>query len=78
MATKQDVLNDALHLSPHQRAELVVDLLNSLEPTGPTQDRSEAEWLAEVERRARAAMAGTPGLSWDEALRLVHNRLAQQ
>jgi putative addiction module component (TIGR02574 family) len=76
MATKQDVLKDALHLSPDQRAELVADLLNSLEPAVPTQDRSEAEWLREVQRRARAAMAGTPGLSWDEALRLVHSRLA--
>lgn len=78
MATKQDILKDALRLLPDQRAELVVDLLNSLEPAVPTQDRSEAEWLREVQRRVRAAMAGTPGLSWDEALRMVYSRLAQQ
>ena len=75
MATKQDLLNEALQFSPDQRAQLVVELLNSLEPAVSTQDRSEAEWLKEVQRRTRAAMAGTPGLSWDEALRLVQKRL---
>ena len=77
MSTKEDLQKEGLQLTPDQRAQLVADLLSSLEPTVPTQDRNEAEWLREVERRARAAMAGMPGLSWDEALSLVRNRLAQ-
>lgn len=63
---------EALQLSDEARAELAVDLLASLVPPDL---RSEGEWIAEVERRARAALGGEPGVSWDEARRQVEERL---
>ena len=54
----QQLLKDALQLPDQQRAELVVELLDSLPSVEPGQERSDAQWLAEIERRARAAQAG--------------------
>jgi putative addiction module component (TIGR02574 family) len=53
----QQLLKDALQLPDQQRAELVIELLDSLQPTEPGQERSDTQWLAEIERRARAAQA---------------------
>ena len=50
-----------------KRAELVIELLDSLEPPLSGEQRTDDAWIAEVERRARAALAGSPGISWDEA-----------
>jgi len=36
------------------------------------------DWLAEIERRARAAIAGEPGLSWEEVRAEVERRLADK
>ena len=47
----------ALRLAPNQRARLVTELLATLEPDVPTQQRTEAEWIEELERRARAGSA---------------------
>lgn len=74
----QQLLKDALGLTDQQRAELVVELLDSLHPVEPGQERSDAEWLAEIERRARAAQAGSPGVSWEEARKQVLDRLPKQ
>ena len=46
---------------------LVAELLASLEPDVPGEARSADEWVAEIERRARAAIAGAPGLDPAEA-----------
>jgi putative addiction module component (TIGR02574 family) len=73
----EQLLKDALRLPEDERATLVIELLSSLEPT-PSQPRSEREWLAEVERRARAALAGKTGLTWDEAVTRVTDRLARR
>lgn len=70
------VLGEALKLAPDERARIVAELLATLEPDLPGQDRSEAEWVHEIERRARAAIAGSPGLSWTEARAQVQNRLS--
>jgi hypothetical protein len=40
------------------------------------QDQNEQEWISEVERRARAAKAGDPGLSWEEVRSSIERRLA--
>jgi hypothetical protein len=65
MATSaEDVLKDALQLSEGERARVAAELLASLEPDIETRD-GEA-WVAEVERRAQAAVGGLPGLSWGE------------
>jgi putative addiction module component (TIGR02574 family) len=73
----EDVLRDALELADKERAELVIELLDSLEPALPS-DRTDEAWIGEVERRARAALAGSPGVSWDTARAQVKDRLAGQ
>ena len=74
----QQLLKDALQLSDDERAGLVAELLDSLDPAVPSEGRSEAEWIAEVQRRARAAIAGQPGIPWDQALAQVTDRLAHK
>ena len=74
----QQLLTEALQLPDQQRAELVVELLDSLPSAEPGQERSDTQWLAEVERRARAAQAGTAGVSWEEARKQVLDRLPKR
>ena len=74
----RQLLKDALQLPDDQRAGLVVELLDSLEPAVPSEGRSEAEWIVEVQRRARAAIAGQPGIAWDQALAQVTDRLTHK
>jgi hypothetical protein len=73
--TAEDVLKDALQLSEGERARVAAELLASLEPDLETRD-GEA-WVAEVERRAQAAVGGLPGLSWDETRTRVEERLSR-
>ena len=74
-SAKARLLEEALQLPPDQRAELAGDLLATLEPDTPSEQRTEAEWIAEIERRARAAMAGSPGVFWSEARAQIQSRL---
>ena len=74
----EQLRKDALQLPEDQRAGLVAELLDSLEPAVPSEGRSEAEWIAEVQRRARAAIAGKPGIPWDQALAQVTDRLTHK
>ena len=74
----QQLLKDALQLPDQQRAELVVELLDSLPPAESGQVRSEAAWLAEIDRRARAAQAGVPGVAWEEVRKQVLDRLPKR
>ena len=74
----QQLLKDALQLPDQQRAELVVELLDSLPPAEPGQERSDAQWLMEIERRARAAQAGAASVSWEEARKQVLDRLPKR
>ncbi len=62
----KNILKQALLLPDDERAEVVADLLDSLHPSGPSEARSDEDWIAEVERRARAALAGSPALSWEQ------------
>jgi putative addiction module component (TIGR02574 family) len=64
------VLADALRLDLDARAELVSELLASLD--GPADPDAEAAWSAEIERRVAAIEAGTVKLeSWEEAKRRI-------
>jgi putative addiction module component (TIGR02574 family) len=63
----KQILKQALLLPDSERAEVIAELLDSLPPAGPSEARSDEEWIAEVERRARAALGGSPGLSWEQA-----------
>ena len=74
----QQLLKDALQLPEQQRAELVVELLDSLPSAEPGQERSDAQWLAEIEHRARAAQTGAGGVSWEEARKQVLDRLPKR
>jgi putative addiction module component (TIGR02574 family) len=70
------VLEEALKLAPEERARIVSELLASLEPDTPGDQRTEADWIQELERRARAAMAGSPGVSWTTARDQIQTRLS--
>jgi putative addiction module component (TIGR02574 family) len=72
----QKVLKEALELPEGERADLVCQLLDSFGSSSQSPERSDEEWIAEVERRARAAMAGEPGIPWEEARAELERRLA--
>lgn len=72
----EQVFQEALQLPESERARLVTELLATLEPELPAGGRREREWIAEVERRTRAALAGAPALSWAESRARVQDRLA--
>jgi len=71
------LLEEVLKLPDDERADLAAEVLSSLPPATPAEARSEAEWLAEIERRARAAMAGSPGIPWETARAQIQRRLRQ-
>jgi putative addiction module component (TIGR02574 family) len=65
------LLQDAMELPLPERAELAADLLASLdgEPTGAV----EAAWTAEIERRARAAIADPDDdVAWETVRAELH------
>ncbi len=43
-----------------------------------TEDRSDKEWIVEIERRVHAALSGEPGISWEDARVEIRHRLASQ
>jgi putative addiction module component (TIGR02574 family) len=62
----QKVLDEALQLELAERAELVAELLASLD--GEPDADVEAAWAAEIERRAARARSGEDaGRAWAEA-----------
>lgn len=78
MTTSVDkVLSEALKLAPDDRARIVAELLASLEPDMPSDRRTEVEWIDEIERRARAAIAGGPGVPWATAFDQIRSRLSR-
>lgn len=77
-STADRLLGEALRLAPDERARIVTALLATLEPDLPSQRRSDEQWIQEIERRARAAMAGHPGVPWTEARERIRSRLAPQ
>lgn len=72
--TKQ-LLKAALELPEGDRVELAYGILDSVEFSWPTTERDEREWLGEIERRARAALAGEPGIPWEEARSAIESQL---
>ena len=77
-STVDRVLEEALKLAPDERARIVAELLATLEPDIPSDQRSEADWIEELERRARAAIAGGPGVTWTKALGQIQSRLSSR
>ena len=74
-AVARRLLDQALDLPFNERARLAHELLISLDERA--RDDSEA-WIAEVERRARAAIAGEPGIPWHEARAEIESFLADR
>jgi putative addiction module component (TIGR02574 family) len=70
-------LKEALELPEDERAELVCDLIDSF-GAPPSSERTDEEWIAEIERRARAAIAGEPGIPWEEVRAAVKRRLGDE
>lgn len=75
-STPDRLLDEARKLTPDERARIVAELLATLEPDLPSQRRSDEEWIQEIERRARAAIGGNPGLPWTEARDQIKDRLS--
>jgi Putative addiction module component len=79
MATSaDDLFKQALELDEPERARLVTELLSTLEPDSATRSLSDSEWIAEIERRARAALAGRPGIPWDTARKSIEDRFDRE
>lgn len=70
------LLREALVLSVDERALLAAELLATLGPDVPAGQGGEDDWIREIERRARAAIAGSPGMSWSEARARIQARLS--
>ena len=70
----QAVLADALRLDADARAELVAELLASLD--GPADVDAEAAWDAEIERRVQAIESGEIGLEpWESVKRRIEKQI---
>ena len=74
----EKLLSEALKLPDEERASLVAEILKTLPPATPGLERGDEEWLAEVERRAREALAGGPGVPWEEAVARARSKLRGQ
>ena len=72
------LLSDALQLSDEERLELAIELLESVMPEVPGRDRPDHEWIEELERRARAASSGSPGVSWQDVRTEIESKLARK
>ncbi len=74
----EHLLKEALELPETERARVAAELLASLPPAVPDVERADDASIAELERRARAALSGEPGISWDAARRQIEQRLARR
>jgi hypothetical protein len=72
------ILEEARRLAPDERAEVVTELLTTLEPDVPGQLRAETDWVQEIERRAREALAGGAAVSWADAKASIQSRLSSR
>lgn len=71
------LLKDALGLPVRDRADLIAELLASLE--GEADEDVEAAWAAEIERRARAALADPEGgEDWEAARDEIREELKRE
>ena len=77
MATKDDLLSDVPRLSSEERSEVAHKLLLSLED-GREEPEAQAEWSAELERRAREVLDGSvKTVPWEQLEERIRARLGQ-
>ncbi|RKH73597.1 addiction module protein [Corallococcus aberystwythensis] len=75
MATRDELLAQALRLSPDDRARLAHELLDSLDGDVEAPD-AEAAWGEEISRRAQEVLDGTVELvEWDEVRKQMNEEL---
>jgi putative addiction module component (TIGR02574 family) len=75
----QELLREALTLPSAQRADVAAELLASLDDTETDMASVEAEWAAEIERRARRVLAGeSSGIPWEEVRRRAEAELPKR
>jgi hypothetical protein len=77
-STADEVRQRALDLPEAARAELAYELLESLPEAPVSLARTDEEWIAEIERRARAAIAGAPGLAWAAVRAHIETRIGRR
>jgi len=72
----QKVLGEALDLTDAERAEVALELVASLD--GPKDQDAEDAWVAEIERRARQALANPDdGQDWSVARAEIGSKLGR-
>jgi len=74
-SSAKKLIDEALKLPQEERSQVISELLHSLHSTNPDDSRSDKDWIDEVERRARAALAGSRAASWEQARSQVAKRL---
>ena len=76
----QDLLREALALPLDERADVAAELLASLDDAAAERPADvEAAWAAEIERRARRALAEeSGGVAWDDVRRRAEAELRQR
>jgi putative addiction module component (TIGR02574 family) len=76
----QDVLREALALPLDERADVAAELLASLDDAAAEHPADvEVAWAAEIERRARRALADeSGGVAWDDVRRRAEAELRQR
>jgi putative addiction module component (TIGR02574 family) len=75
----QELLREALTLSPNERADFAAELLASLDETTENPADVQAAWAVEIERRARRVLAGeSAGESWQDVRDRIARLLAER
>lgn len=69
----EQLLEEALELTPPERARLASNLLESLGERRSLLGHQ--QWIAEMEERARTALLGQPGRSWAQTRLEILKRL---
>ncbi len=72
--TAQQILEQALQLNDEERLIVASSLLKSVEAP-QTDRRNNEEWIAEIGRRAQAALSGSPAMTWKDARARIEKRL---
>ncbi len=66
MSTARKLTAEALQLDDWERATMALELMDSISPPNP---RNEADWIEEIEGRARRVLAGEEeGMDFDAAV----------
>ncbi len=76
----QELLREALALPAEERADVAAELLASLdEPPASDPATVQAQWAAEIERRARRVLSGeSAGEPWEDVRERITRRLTNR